>query len=80
MPRSEATTSTATRFVSVRSDVSGCRVVECVATAETACVIAWAYGPASADRARARPILDAAMSSCARNIFFRDCVDLIRCL
>ena len=52
----------------------------CVATAETARVIACAYGAAAAVRARALPMRDAAMSSCARNIFFSDCVDLIRAL
>lgn len=80
MPRSEATTSTATRLVSVRSLVNGCFVDVWVATADTARVIARAYGDAAAVRSRALPIRDAAMSSCARNIFLSDCVDLIRCL
>ncbi len=79
MPRSEAMSSTATRFVSSRSASSGCETSECVATAETARVIARAYGDADAIRSRARPMRDAAISSCARNIFFSDWVDLIRC-
>ncbi|CPU66573.1 Uncharacterised protein [Mycobacteroides abscessus] len=64
----------------MRSLVSGCCVVVCVATADTARVIARAYGAAAAVRSRALPMRDAAMSSCARNIFLSDCVDLIRCL
>ena len=42
--------------------------------------MARSYGDAAAVRARALPMREAAISSCARNIFFSDCVDLIRCL
>ena len=40
MPRSEAMSRTATRLVSERSASMGCETVECVASADTARVIA----------------------------------------
>ena len=80
MPRSDAMSSTATRLVSVRSTRNGCVTFECVATADTARVMAREYGDAMLTRSRALPMRDAAISSCARNIFLSDWVDLMRCL
>jgi hypothetical protein len=48
-----------------------------VATADTARVTARAYGEEAATAARARVILDVAMSSIARKIFCIDWVDRI---
>jgi hypothetical protein len=79
MPRSDVTTRTATRLVSVRSVTSGWVTFECVATADTARVSAREYGVAAVTRSRALPMREAAMSSIARKIFFSDSVDRIRC-
>jgi hypothetical protein len=79
MPASEETTSTAARLPP-SSCVSGWSTSVCDATADTARVIACAYGAAAAAAARALPMRDAAISSRARKIFFSDCVDLIRAL
>ncbi len=66
-------------MASGRSVVSGWSTPACVATAETARVIAREYGPAAETRSRALPIREAAISSIARKIFFSDWVDRIRC-
>src|SRR3954468_17097215 len=70
--------STAARFGSSSSFVSGWSTLENVATAETARVSSRAYGAAAWARCCALMIRDAAMSSMARVIFFIDSVDLIR--
>src|SRR6478609_1066815 len=70
--------STAARWGSSGSVVSGWSTWEKVATAETARVSSRAYGAAAWARCCALMIRDAAMSSMARVIFFIDSVDLIR--
>src|SRR3954464_8533023 len=70
--------STAARFGSSTSWVSGWSTLEYVATADTARVSSRAYGAAAWARCCALMIRDAAMSSMARVIFFIDSVDLIR--
>ena len=70
-------TSTAARFGSSFSVVSGWSTLENVATADTARVSSRAYGSAAAACCCALMMRDAAISSMARVIFFIDCVDLI---
>jgi hypothetical protein len=53
-------------------------VLENVATADTARVIAWAYGVEACTAARALAIRDVAISSIALKIFLSDDVELIR--
>jgi hypothetical protein len=69
---------TAARVTCSFSVMSGCSVFEYVATAETARVMARAYGDDACTAARALVIREVAMSSWALKIFFSAVVELIR--
>ena len=71
--------SIAARRTSARSVVSGWSTSEKLASAETARVIARAYGAASRLRCCAFTIREAAMSSIARVIFLVEVTERMRC-
>src|SRR5699024_118156 len=76
-PRSLDMMSTAARRGFSGSDVKTCSMSCCEATAETARVIAFAYGIDAATRWRALPIREVAISSIALKLFFIDVVESI---
>ena len=78
MPRSLVISRTAARFTSDFSVVSGWSMFENVATAETARVIARAYGVEAATACRDLAIREVAISSIALKIFFIDVVEPMR--
>ena len=78
-PRSAVTSSTAARRTCSRSVVSGWSTSEKLDSAETARVMARAYGAASLLRCWALTMREAAMSSIARVIFLVEVTERMRC-